>query len=68
VIGARLAQGPPLHRTAAVIAAILAVGGMQLLALGILGEYVGRLFEEIKRRPLYVVAHTLGFGEPDERA
>jgi polyisoprenyl-phosphate glycosyltransferase len=66
VIAARLAGGPPLHRTAAVIAAVLAVGGLQLLALGVLGEYVGRLFEEIKRRPLYVVDYTLGF--PGEAA
>ena len=65
-IASRLAQGPPMHRTAAVIATILFIGGVQLLALGVLGEYVGRLFEEVKRRPLYVVDHTLGFGEETE--
>ena len=53
-----------MHRTAAVIAAVLFVGGGQLLGLGILGEYVGRLFEETKRRPLYVVDHTRGFPAP----
>ena len=66
VIAARLAGGPPLHRTAAVLAVVLVLGGLQLLALGILGEYVGRLFEEIKRRPLYVVDHTLGWADGGE--
>src|SRR4029453_8964192 len=60
-IVAGLAWGPALHRTAALIATMLVLGGLQLLALGVLGEYVGRLFEEIKRRPIYVVDHTLGF-------
>jgi glycosyltransferase involved in cell wall biosynthesis len=66
VIVARLASGPPLHRTAALIATMLVLGGLQLLALGVLGEYVGRLFEEIKRRPIYVVDHTLGFAGDGE--
>jgi dolichol-phosphate mannosyltransferase len=39
---------------------ILFFGGVQLVAIGVLGEYVGRIYEEIKQRPLYVVAETLG--------
>lgn len=46
----------------ALIIAILFLGGIQLISLGIIGEYVGRLYGEAKRRPLYLVRETLGFG------
>ncbi len=45
------------------ILATVFVGGVQLLCVGILGEYVGRVFEEVKARPLYVASERLGLSE-----
>lgn len=41
---------------------VLFLGGIQLLTLGVLGEYVGRIYDEVKRRPLYLVKEWIGFG------
>lgn len=46
---------------ASVLVAVLFLGGVQLLSVGILGVYLGRVFGETKGRPLYVVAHRIGF-------
>ncbi len=46
---------------ATLIVAITFLGGIQLLSIGILGEYIGRIFNEVKQRPLYILAKKIGF-------
>ncbi len=45
-------------------ALMMALGGSVLLGIGVLGAYLARVYEQVKGRPLYVVARTVGFGDP----
>ena len=55
VIYLRLSGRGELSGQATTLIAVLFLGGVQLISLGILGEYIGRLYDEVKNRPLYIL-------------
>lgn len=57
----------PLLGQATTLVVVLFLGGVQLISLGIIGEYLGRIYDEVKGRPLYVIDKVWGYnGEDDE--
>ena len=64
VLGLKLADSYlPGFSTITIV--ILLLGGMNLIAVGIIGEYVGRIYDEVKRRPLYLVRERRNLREDD---
>ena len=69
VIAARFA-GIYVPGVSSVLFVVLLLGGIQLITVGLIGEYVGRIYDEVKRRPLYFVRDRRNLSEPvvDEHA
>ena len=69
IIANVLLDGVDTPGYATLIAAIVGLGGIQLATLGVIGEYVGRIYHEVKGRPHYVIRETDGSGsaQPDGR-
>jgi glycosyltransferase involved in cell wall biosynthesis len=60
IIAKTVMFGNPVHGYASLMVVVLFMGGMQLLSIGIIGEYVGRIYTETKQRPVYLVEETTG--------
>jgi dolichol-phosphate mannosyltransferase len=68
VVFSRLFMGAtPFYGQATTLVVVLFLGGVQLITLGIIGEYLGRIYDEVKGRPLYIVRETIGFDEPSRQ-
>ncbi|MBP5789752.1 MAG: glycosyltransferase, partial [Neisseriaceae bacterium] len=60
IVAKTLIFGTDVSGYASLMSVILFLGGIQLVSIGILGEYLGRVSEEVKRRPVYVIADIVG--------
>lgn len=60
VIVEHFVEGHPVPGYATLVTSMMFFSGVQLLSIGILGEYVGRIFDEVKQRPIYLVGEEAG--------
>ena len=63
LLAARLVYGTHVEGWTSVMLAVLVLGGIQLVMAGVLGEYLWRVLDESRRRPLYVVDRSIGLHE-----
>ena len=64
IIAKTLIYGEPVRGYPSLMSVMLFLGGTQLVALGIIGEYLGRMYEESKRRPLYLISESTNMAPP----
>ena len=60
-------EGDVVRGWASTFVALLLMSGVQLITIGIIGEYIGRIYGEVKKRPLYLVQEKLGFIKEGEK-
>ena len=65
VVITRLSGSQAFFGQATTLIMVLFLGGVQLISLGIIGEYLGRIYDEVKGRPMYIVNEVVGFDELD---
>lgn len=58
-----LVTGVDVPGYASLLVVVLFLGGIQLFFMGLLGEYIGRIYKEVKARPIYIVEELVGFSE-----
>jgi len=62
-LATKLAGGFAVPGWASIMILVGLVGGIQLIVIGVIGEYIGRIYDEVKQRPLYFVSASHGFDE-----
>ena len=60
IVAKTLVFGIDVPGYASLLVSVLFLGGIQLLGIGIIGQYLGRVYAEIKQRPIYIVRRTFG--------
>ena len=66
IIVRTLIYGVDVPGYASLLVTVLFLSGVNMVGLGILGEYLGRIFLEVKQRPMYLVGSKIGFGQPSD--
>lgn len=61
IVAKTIFYGTDLPGYPSLFSAILLLGGVQLIGIGVLGEYIGRIYSEVKHRPIYLVREQIGF-------
>jgi dolichol-phosphate mannosyltransferase len=62
----RLVGGDTVRGWASTLVIMLFLGGVQLLMIGVVGEYLSRIYDEVKQRPMYVIGEMRGFEPPPD--